>query len=527
LVIIWMIIARRLRETAGSALSFGRTKAKFHVDPNTGVTFEDVAGCDEAKLELVEVVDFLKNPQRYEQLGARIPKGVLLVGPPGTGKTLLARAIAGEAKVRFYSLSGSDFVEMFVGVGAARVRDLFQQACRNAPCIIFIDELDAIGRQRGANMGVANDEREQTLNQLLVELDGFEPNRGVIILAATNRPDVLDRALLRPGRFDRQVVLDAPDVHGRLRILELHLRNKPVESGLDLHEFARVTPGFSGADLANMVNEAALMAARRGGRTITHADLEEAVEKVLAGPQRNSRRLGVMERKRIAVHEVGHALVAHRCPNADSVHKISIIPRGHAALGYTLALPPTDRVLDTRSEILDRITAALGGRAAEELVFGEVSSGAENDLERATAWSRMMVARLGMGHEAGLVHWEPRTPDEAPFPLGGRRPYDYSSATAATVDREVKEILEMCYERALRILRENRSALDEVAEVLLETETLDRATFEQLVDVPANTGHGPGFEPSPASTIASSVEQSAEKAAPTSAFFIGLRDGPL
>jgi cell division protease FtsH len=380
MVLLWSFIGRRLGSAGESILSFGKSKARLVAEKETGITFRDVAGCEEAKYELQEVVDFLKHPARYKSIGANIPKGVLLIGPPGTGKTLLAKAVAGEAHVPFFSLSGSDFVEMFVGVGAARVRDLFQQAKAKAPCIVFIDELDAIGRQRGVHVGAVNDEREQTLNQLLVELDGFAANAGVIVLAATNRPDVLDRALLRPGRFDRQVVVDAPDIDGRLAILKVHVRGKPLAQDVDLRRIAQATPGFSGADLANATNEAALLAARRQGKEIQQKDLEDAVEKVIAGPERKSRRLREEERRRVAYHETGHALVAAYSTGADPVHKISIIPRGRAALGYTMQLPTDDQFLRTRSQLLDRIRGMLGGRAAEEVVFQEVTTGAENDL---------------------------------------------------------------------------------------------------------------------------------------------------
>src|SRR6185437_5174746 len=391
MALVWFFVSRRIRGAGESILSFGKSRARLVAERETGVTFRDVAGCEEAKSELEEVVDFLKHPGHYKSMGAKIPKGVLLVGPPGTGKTLLARAVAGEAKVPFFSISGSDFVEMFVGIGAARVRDLFQQAKARAPCIVFIDELDAMGRQRGVHIGAVNDEREQTLNQLLVEMDGFAPNAGVIILAATNRPDVLDHALLRPGRFDRQVVVDAPDVDGREAILRVHIRGKPLAKEVNLRHIAQTTPGFSGADLANAINEAALLAVRHHRNEITQADLEEAVEKVVAGPERKSRRLKEEEKRRVAYHEVGHALVAAHSEHADPVHKISIIPRGRAALGYTLQLPAGDQFLLTRSELLDRIRGMLGGRAAEETVFQEVSTGAENDLERATAIARQMV----------------------------------------------------------------------------------------------------------------------------------------
>ena len=404
MVAFWMFLSRGMRAAGQSVLSFGKSRARLAADRETGVTFNDVAGCDEAKSELQEVVDFLKNPDRYIALAAKIPKGVLLIGLPGTGKTLLSRAVAGEAHVPFFSLSGSEFVEMFVGVGASRVRDLFEQAKQQAPCIVFIDELDAIGRERSVHIGPANDEREQTLNQLLVEMDGFQPNVGVILLAATNRPEVLDKALLRPGRFDRQVVIDPPDLVGRQAILAVHCRGKPLDDGVNLRKIARGTPGFSGADLANAVNEAALLAARRRSDRITQADLDEAVEKVLAGPERKSRRLDEQGKRRVAYHEVGHALVAAFSEHADPVHKISIVPRGRAALGYTLQIPEDEQFLVTRAELMDRIKGLLGGRAAEELVFDEVSSGRENDLEQATSLVRRMVCQYGMGESVGLVH---------------------------------------------------------------------------------------------------------------------------
>ena len=392
MLLFWLWIGRMSAGAGQAVLGIGKNRARVLVDKNTGVSFSDVAGCDEAKFELQEVVDFLAHPARYQALGARIPKGALLVGPPGTGKTLLGRAVAGEANVPFFSLSGSEFVEMFVGVGAARVRDLFEQAKAQAPCIIFIDELDAIGRQRGVNLGMGgHDEREQTLNQLLVELDGFDPNVGIIVLAATNRPEVLDRALLRPGRFDRQVIVDSPDIDGREAILKVHSRNKPLFENVNLREIAKATPGFSGADLANTLNEAALLAARRGVRAIEQQDLEEALEKVIAGPERKSRRLNAEEKRRVAYHETGHALVAAYSKHADPVRKISSVPRGRAALGYTMQLPTGEQFLMTRQGLLERVRGLLGGRAAEEIVFGEVSTGAENDLERATALVRQMV----------------------------------------------------------------------------------------------------------------------------------------
>ncbi|MCB9700982.1 MAG: ATP-dependent metallopeptidase FtsH/Yme1/Tma family protein [Myxococcales bacterium] len=479
---LWMLLSRRLGAAAGQAMSFGKSPAKLSPTDETGVTFADVAGCEEAKLELSEVVDFLKNPSRYQALGARIPKGILLVGPPGTGKTLLAKAVAGEARVPFYSLSGSDFVEMFVGVGAARVRDLFEQAAKSAPCIIFIDELDAVGRQRGVHMGVVNDEREQTLNQLLVEMDGFEANSGVILLAATNRPDVLDRALLRAGRFDRQVVLDAPDIDGRKAILEVHARGKPLAGDVDLGVVAQATPGFAGADLANTLNEAALLAARRGDDAIHQVDVEEAIEKVIAGPERKSRRLSDALKRRIAVHEVGHALVAYFSPHADPVHKVSIVPRGQAALGYTLQLPTEDQFILTRSELVDRIKGLLGGRAAEDVVFGEVSSGAENDLEKATAIARQMVARLGMSERVGLPQLGVR--DESPFLGGpgiGGLQRDCAEDTAREVDVEVRALMSEGYDAARAILRGHRPTLDRITEQLLKCETLDHEAFTALV----------------------------------------------
>src|SRR5579862_363566 len=481
IALVWFFISRRLRGAGESVLSFGKSRARLLVEKETGVTFRDVAGCEEAKYELEEVVDFLKHPHRYKAIGANIPKGVLLVGPPGTGKTLLARAVAGEAKVPFFSISGSDFVEMFVGVGAARMRDLFQQAKAKAPCIIFMDELDAVGRQRGVHIGAVNDEREQTLNQLLVEMDGFAPNIGVIMLAATNRPDVLDRALLRPGRFDRQVVVDAPDIDGREAILRVHIRGKPLAKDVDLRKVAQTTPGFSGADLANAVNEAALLAARHHGHEITQADLEEAVEKVVAGPERKSRRLKDEEKRRVAFHEVGHALVAAYSEHADPVHKISIIPRGRAALGYTLQLPAGDQFLLTRSELLDRIRGMLGGRAAEEIAFSEVTTGAENDLERATVIARQMVCVFGMSEEIGLLRCVQRQPGMFVPDGDGLLQRDCSEHTAEQIDAEVKKILGDAYSHAKQVLTEHRDQLQLVADELLKCETLDAQTFNRLI----------------------------------------------
>jgi len=484
--LLWFGLLRRLAVGPGeAALSFGKSRAKLIADRDVGVRFDDVAGCDEAKAELAEVVEFLRQPGRFTALGARIPKGVLLVGPPGTGKTLLARAVAGEARVPFYSLSGSDFVEMFVGVGAARVRDLFEQAKHHAPCIVFVDELDAIGRARGVHLSNINDEREHTLNQLLVEMDGFEPNSGVVLLAATNRPDVLDPALLRPGRFDRQVVLDAPDVVGREAILRVHARGKQLAADVDLRAVARATPGFSGADLANALNEAALLAARRGVDRIGAAELEEAVEKVVAGPERKSRRLDEAEKRRVAYHELGHALVALSSAHADPVHKISIVPRGRAALGYTLQLPTGDRYLRTEAALRDRLRGLLGGRAAEELVLGDVSTGAENDLETATALARRMVCQFGMGKSVGLMHVAREVAPGAQVSEAlGVLQRDCSEATAHAIDEEVRGLLDEAYAGARAVLVEQRPALERAARELLERETLDEGALRRLLAEP-------------------------------------------
>jgi cell division protease FtsH len=481
MILLWAWIGRKMSGAGQSLLSIGKSKARLAVDKDTGVTFNDVAGCEEAKFELHEVVDFLKNPERYKAIGAKIPKGVLLVGPPGTGKTLLARAVAGEAKVPFFFMTGSDFVEMFVGVGAARVRDLFQQAKLQAPCIVFIDELDAIGRQRGVHIGAVNDEREQTLNQLLVEMDGFEANTGVILLSATNRPDVLDRALLRPGRFDRQVIVDAPDVDGREAILKVHTKGKPLATAVNLRRIAQTTPGFSGADLANTVNEAALLAARRHAKEIGQIDLEEAVEKVVAGPERKSRRLTEEQKNRVAYHEVGHALVAAHSKHSDPVHKISIIPRGRAALGYTLQLPLEDQFLLSRSELLDKVRGLLGGRAAEEIIFNEITTGAENDLERATALARQMICVYGMSEKLGLARSAQRPNHYAGFP-DQQLQRDCSEETAREIDQEVKKLLDRTYAEAKDILTAYRSELELVVRELLKTESLDAQTFYRLIN---------------------------------------------
>jgi cell division protease FtsH len=472
---------RQSGQMGRAALSFGKTRAKLFLEKAQTVTFNDVAGCEEAKEELQEVVDFLKNPKKYQTLGGRMPKGILLVGPPGTGKTLLARAVAGESKTPFFSLSGSDFVEMFVGVGAARVRDLFQQAKKHAPCIVFVDELDAVGRHRGAGLGGGHDEREQTLNQLLVEMDGFDTTQGVIFLAATNRPDVLDPALLRPGRFDRQVVIDAPDANGRKQILLVHARNKPFARDIDFGVLAANTPGFTGADLANVINEAALLAARRGKAEIGRAEIEEAVERAIAGPERKSRRLGAEERRRVAYHEAGHALVAALSKHADPVRKISIVPRGHAALGYTMQSPADDRYLLTRNALLDRLKGLLAGRAAEDIVFGELSTGARDDLNRASELARGMVCRFGMSERLGPVTFGRE--DHHVF-LGRdltQEERNYSEATAREIDAEVRRILEEADEAAKKILTDHRGCLERIAERLLEREVIQGSELDEML----------------------------------------------
>jgi cell division protease FtsH len=485
MILVWVYLSRKMSGLGKSAMSFGASHAKLFASKDTNVTFNDVAGCDEAKYELQEVVEFLKDSQRYQALGAKIPKGALLIGPPGTGKTLLARAVAGEAKVPFFSISGSEFVEMFVGVGAARVRDLFAQAKKNAPCIVFIDELDAIGRQRGVRMGMANDEREQTLNQLLVGLDGFEANVGVVVLAATNRPEVLDRALLRPGRFDRQVVVDAPDLEGRDAILKLHARGKPLAAEVNLRKIAQETPGFSGADLANVINEAALLAARHRGSKISQEDLEDAVEKVVAGPERKSRRLSKEDKRSVAYHEVGHALVGAYSRHPDVLRKISIVPRGRAALGYTFQFPEGDQYLMSYAELMDKIKSLLGGRAAEEIAFGEVTTGAENDLEHATALARQMVCAYGMSKSVGLAHCAQHVDPFLAIAADGSIQRDCSEETAREIDEEVKAILDNAYVGAKQILQQHRATLDSVASELLKRETIDAQTFKRLISQPA------------------------------------------
>jgi cell division protease FtsH len=480
--LVWSYLMKRMGGGGAGLMQIGKSKAKVYIEKKTGVTFADVEGIDEAKEELVEVVEFLKTPEKYQRLGGRIPKGVLLLGPPGTGKTLLARAVAGEAGVPFFSISGSDFVEMFVGVGAARVRDLFAQAVQHAPSIIFIDELDALGKARGMNILSSHDEREQTLNQLLAEMDGFDPNQGVIIMAATNRPEILDAALLRPGRFDRQVLVDRPDIRGREKILRLHAKKIKLSPSVDLSVIAAKTPGFVGADLANIVNEAALLAAREGKDAVEMRDFDEAIERVVAGLQKKTRIMSPKEKKTVAYHECGHALVAELVPGADPVSKISIIPRGIAALGYTQQLPTEDRYLMTRSELLGKIYVLLGGRVAEEMIFGDVSTGAQNDLQKATEIARTMVTQFGMSERVGLVSLEgSRTPLFLPVPVQG--PKEYSEETARTIDQEVKKILSDTHARVREILSSHRQALEELAQLLLEKEVIERPELQTILKV--------------------------------------------
>jgi cell division protease FtsH len=480
---IWIFLMRRIGGGPTQALSFGRSKAKIYDRKELKTTFADVAGVDEAKTELVEVVDFLKNPKKYQRLGGRIPKGVLLVGPPGTGKTLLARAVAGEADVPFFFLSGSEFVEMFVGVGASRVRDLFEQAKEKAPCIVFIDELDAIGKTRAGATGFVggHDEREQTLNQLLAEMDGFDSSKGVIIMAATNRPEVLDAALLRAGRFDRQVVVDKPDVRGREAILLVHARNVRLAGSVDLHVIAARTPGMAGADLANIINEAALLAARKGKDAVEMADLDEAIDRVIGGLERKSRVLSEKERDIVAHHEIGHALVATSLPQADPVHKVTIIPRGVGALGATYQLPLEDRYLLTQSELEDRIAVLLGGRAAEETVYGEISTGAHNDLERATEMARLMVMKYGMSEKLGPVTFGGG--QQALFLKGSGLPQerDYSEDTARAIDGETRAIIDRIYARVRDLITRKKSVLMAAAVELKKTETIEGVRLRQLL----------------------------------------------
>ena len=477
--LIWRFAMKKMGPGMG-VMSFSKSKAKIFAESDTKVSFSDVAGIDEAKEELQEVVEFLSTPEKFQKLGGRIPKGVLLVGPPGTGKTLLARAVAGEAKVPFFSISGSEFVEMFVGVGAARVRDLFSQAAAQAPCIIFIDELDALGKARGMNVMGGHDEREQTLNQLLVEMDGFETNKGVIIMAATNRPEILDPALLRPGRLDRQVLVDRPDINGREAILKIHSKNVVLGPEVDLRKIAGRTPGFVGADLANIINEAALLAARNDKEMVELVDFDEAIDRIVAGLQKKNRVMNPQEKEIVAFHESGHAIVAESVEHADPVHKISIIPRGIAALGYTQQQPTEDRYLMTRSELLDRLAVLLGGRVAEELVFKEISTGAQNDLQRATDIARSMVTEYGMSDRMGLVSYErPRQPMF--LPEGFSPGKNYSEAKAAQIDEEVTRFIEEAHQRVRKILSERRTVLDDLAHLLSKNESVQGEELRKML----------------------------------------------
>ena len=466
----------------GKVMQFGKSKARVTLDEKNRVTFDDVAGADEVKEELEEIVEFLKMPKKFNEIGAKIPKGVLLYGPPGTGKTLLARAVAGEAGVAFFSISGSDFVEMFVGVGASRVRDLFEQAKKNAPCIIFIDEIDAVGRQRGAGVGGGHDEREQTLNQLLVEMDGFNSNEGIIILAATNRPDILDPALLRPGRFDRQVTVDRPDVKGREEILKVHVRKKPLASDVDLAVIAKQTAGFTGADLANLVNEAALLSARLGLKKVGQQQLEQSIERVIAGPEKKSRAMmSEYEKNLVSYHEAGHALCGYLLPECDPVHKVSIIPRGRAG-GYTLLLPTEDRNYMTRTHLRQQIIMMLGGRVAEEIVLHEISTGASNDIERATSTIRRMITEWGMSDELGTITFGNNNNDQVFLGRDLGRDRNYSEAVAYSIDKEVKRLMDECHAEARRLLSENLDKLTIIAETLKERETIQADEFVALME---------------------------------------------
>ncbi|WP_019157149.1 ATP-dependent zinc metalloprotease FtsH [Robertmurraya massiliosenegalensis] len=483
-IIIFILFFFLLNQAQGGGsrvMNFGKSKAKLYNDEKKKVRFKDVAGADEEKQELVEVVEFLKDPRKFAEVGARIPKGVLLVGPPGTGKTLLARAVAGEAGVPFFSISGSDFVEMFVGVGASRVRDLFENAKKNAPCIIFIDEIDAVGRQRGAGLGGGHDEREQTLNQLLVEMDGFGVNEGIIIVAATNRPDILDPALLRPGRFDRQITVDRPDVNGREAVLKVHARNKPLDESVNLKAIAARTPGFSGADLENLLNEAALVAARRNKKKVDMDDIDEATDRVIAGPAKKSRVISKKERNIVAFHEAGHTVIGVVLEEAEMVHKVTIVPRGQAG-GYAVMLPKEDRYFMTKPELLDKIVGLLGGRVAEEIVFGEVSTGAHNDFQRATGLARRMVTEFGMSDKLGPLQFGQAQGGQVFLGRDIHNEQNYSDAIAYEIDLEIQRIIKECYEKARKVLTENRDKLDLIANTLLEVETLDAEQIKHLID---------------------------------------------
>ena len=479
LVALWFFVMQQTQGGGGRVMSFGKSRAKMNAD-KVKVHFEDVAGADEAKQELEEVVEFLKHPKKFNDLGARIPKGVLLFGPPGTGKTLLAKAVAGEAGVPFFSISGSDFVEMFVGVGASRVRDLFEQAKKNAPCIVFIDEIDAVGRRRGAGLGGGHDEREQTLNQLLVEMDGFAANEGIIIIAATNRPDILDPALLRPGRFDRQIVVDKPDLKGRQAILKVHIKGKPVDKEADLEVLARRTPGFTGADLSNLVNEAALLSARRNKKVIGMLELEESIERVMAGPERKSKVMSDKEKRLTAYHEGGHTLVGMLLPNADPVHKVTIIPRGRAG-GYTLMLPKEDRSYATRSELLDKLKTLLAGRVAEEVVLKEISTGAQNDIQRASQMVRSMITQYGMSPVLGPVAYGESSDHQVFLGRDLNNQRNYSEDVASEIDKEVRKYIEEAYEACRKLLEDNIDKLHAIAEALIEKETLDGDELQEIL----------------------------------------------
>lgn len=480
---IWFFVFRQMQTTGNRAMSFGKSRAKMMSKDRPRVTFKDVAGVDEAKEELQEIISFLKNPLKFQKLGGKIPRGVLIMGPPGTGKTLLAKAVAGEANVPFFSISGSDFVEMFVGVGAARVRDLFEKAKRSSPCIIFVDEIDAVGRQRFAGLGGGHDEREQTLNQLLSEMDGFDTKTGVILIAATNRPDVLDPALLRPGRFDRRIVIDAPDINGREGILKVHVREVKLGKNVDLKLIARQTPGFSGADLANLVNEAALLAARRNKQAVNLEELEESIDRVMAGPERKSRVISEHEKELIAYHESGHAVLAHFLPFADPVHKISIIPRGISALGYTLQLPLEDRFIMTQEEIIEKITVLLGGRIAENIFFKESTTGSRNDLKVATETVQKMITEYGMSEKLGPMTLGKK--DEQVF-LGRDlvKERDFSEAVASEIDEELRRIINECYKRGEQIIKDNKAKVKKLASLLLKKEVLDSKEVEKLLGKP-------------------------------------------
>lgn len=476
---LWFLLMNQSNGGGGRVMNFGKSRARRYDEDKVKVTFKDVAGADEAKQELEEVVEFLKHPQKYNELGAKIPKGVLLYGPPGTGKTLLAKAVAGEAGVPFFSISGSDFVEMFVGVGASRVRDLFEQAKKSAPCIVFIDEIDAVGRQRGAGLGGGHDEREQTLNQLLVEMDGFGANEGIIMIAATNRPDILDPALLRPGRFDRQIVVDRPDIKGRQEILKVHVKGKPIGQDVELNVIAQRTPGFTGADLSNLVNEAALMTARKNKKVINMPEMEEAAERVIMGPERKSRVISDKEKRLTAYHEGGHTVVGMLLDNTDPVHKVTIIPRGRAG-GYTLSLPKEDRYYATRSEMLDELKVLLGGRVAEALVLKEISSGASNDLQRATTLARQMICEYGMSENIGPVTFGHRQ-DQVFLGRDIARDKDYSEEVAAEIDKEVRSFIEDAYAATEKLLSDNIDKLHVIAEALIERETLEADEISELI----------------------------------------------